>query len=79
MLCSSTVIFSVINCFKAFREAFALGGNYPHSSIYMLQHFMNNNFQNVNYPRLSVAALITFVVIFTFVFLLWRLQRRGEE
>lgn len=74
-----SVILSVINCFKAFREAFSLGGSYPHSSIYMLQHFMNNNFQNVNYSRLSVAALMTFIVIFLFVFILWRLQKKGEQ
>lgn len=74
-----TIIFSIINCFKAFREAFSLGGNYPNSSIYMLQHFMNNNFHNLNYGRLSVAALLTFIIIFLFVFLLWRGQRRNEQ
>lgn len=73
------LIMSIINSFKAFREAFALGGSYPDSSIYMLQHFMNNNFQNVNYQRLSVAALLTFLVIFVFVFVLWRMQKRGES
>lgn len=35
-----------------------LGGDHPHESIYMLQHFMNNNFENMNFPRLSVAAVV---------------------
>ena len=49
-------ILSSLNAFKNFREAFVLGGDHPHESIYMLQHFMNNNFENMNFPRLSVAA-----------------------
>ncbi len=53
------LVMSVINSFKAFREAFFLMGNYPHNSVYLLQHFLNNNFQNLNYQRLSVAATLT--------------------
>ena len=33
-------ILSTLNAFKNFREAFVLGGDHPHESIYMLQHFM---------------------------------------
>ena len=43
-------ILSSLNAFKNFREAFVLGGDHPHESIYMLQHFMNNNFENMNFP-----------------------------
>ena len=68
----------LINAFKAFREAYPLGGDGPHESIYMLQHFMNNNFQNLNYPRLSTAALLIFVVIFLLVLLLFRVKRKHE-
>jgi multiple sugar transport system permease protein len=56
-------ILSVVGAFKSFREAFALGGSHPHDSIYMLQHFMQNNFERLNFPRLSVAAMLTFTVI----------------
>lgn len=65
-------IISVVNSFKCFREAYMLGGTRPNNSIYMLQHFLNNNFENLNYQRLSVAAVITFIVIFIPVFLLYR-------
>lgn len=44
----------------------------------MLQHFMNNNFQNINYPRLSTAALLIFVVIFLLVLLLFWVKRKHE-
>ena len=70
------LIISVVNSFKAFREAYILYGSYPNQSIYMLQHFMNNNFQNLNYIRLSVAAILVFVVIFAMVFVLYRLKNR---
>lgn len=71
-------IISIINSFKSFREAYLLGGNSPHESIYMLQHFLNNNFQNLNYSRLSVAALITFAVIFALLLVLFRLKKRTD-
>lgn len=61
------VIISIINSFKSFREAFLLSGTLPHTSIYLLQHFMNNNFENLNYQRLSVAAFLTFLVIISLV------------
>lgn len=70
-------VISIINSFKCFREAYLLGGSMPNKSIYMLQHFMNNNFANLNYQRLSVAAFVTFVVIFAFIFLLFWLKRKN--
>lgn len=71
-------VISVINAFKSFREAYLLGGSMPHESIYMLQHFMNNNFTNLNYPRLCTAALLIFSVIFLLVLLLFRVKRKYE-
>ena len=58
---------SIINTFKSFREAFILCGDYPHTSIYMIQHFMSNNIRNLNYPRLSVAAVLVFLVMIMFI------------
>ena len=71
-------VISVINAFKSFREAYLLGGSRPHESIYMLQHFMNNNFINLNYPRLCTAALLIFLTIFLLVLLLFRVKRNFE-
>jgi multiple sugar transport system permease protein len=51
-------IFSIINSFKVFREVYLLTGNYPYESLYMLQHFMNNAFNSLNYQRLSAAAIV---------------------
>ena len=71
-------VISVINAFKSFREAYLLSGSRPHESIYMLQHFMNNNFQNLSYARLSTAALLIFTAIFLLVLLLFRVKRKHE-
>lgn len=57
-------LLSTLNSFKNFREAYVLGGDHPHESVYMLQHFMNNNFENMNFPRLSVAAVVLFAMLF---------------
>ncbi|MFI3237391.1 MAG: sugar ABC transporter permease [Lachnospiraceae bacterium] len=59
---SSTVLFvtimSLINSFKVFREIYLLTSDYPYDSIYMLQHYMNNMFRNLDYQKLSAAAIL---------------------
>ncbi len=72
-------IIAIIRTFSSFREAYLLAGNYPHTSIYMLQHFMQNNFAALNYQRLSVAALLVFAVIFLLVWVIYRLRNRMED
>ena len=56
-------VFSLINAFKCFREIFLIGGTHPDSSIYMLQHFINNAFEKLNYTKLSVASVLLFLII----------------
>ena len=50
------LMMSIINSFRIFREIYLLYGVYPHQSVYMLQHFMNNQFVFANMQRLSVTA-----------------------
>ena len=59
-----TALISLLNAFKCFREAILIGGNYPHESIYMLQHYITNNFNNMNYMEISVTSTFIFLVIF---------------
>lgn len=56
-------VFSLVNAFKCFREIFLIGGTHPHDSIYMLQHFINNSFEMLNYPKLAVAAVLLLVIL----------------
>lgn len=73
------VIISVINAFKSYREAFLLGGEHPHTSVYFLQHYLNNNFNNMTYSRLSVAAILLFAGMMVLVAVLYRLQGDDGE
>lgn len=70
---------SVINAFKVFREAFVLAGAYPDRNIYMIQHFMNNNFENLNYQRLSVSAVLIFLFVLLMMGLFRLFSRRGDK
>ena len=75
MLLSPTVLFvtilSLINSFKVFREVYLLTGAYPYSSLYMLQHFMNNTFQSLDYQKLSAAAVVMAIVMVVLIALLF--------
>jgi multiple sugar transport system permease protein len=52
------LILSLINSFKIFREVYLLTGSYPQEKLYMLQHFMNNTFNSLDYQKLSAAAVM---------------------
>ena len=75
------LVSSLINAFQCFREMFLVGGEHPHESVYMLQHFLNNSFENLNYQRLSVASVLLFLVIALGLGLcaLWVLRKEGAR
>ncbi len=77
---SSTILFvtimSLINSFKVFRETYLLTGDYPYDSLYMLQHFMNNTFQSLDYQKLSAAAIIMSIVIIILVGIMFLTEDR---
>lgn len=72
---SPTILFvtilSLINSFKVFREVYLLTGGYPVDSVYMLQHFMNNTFKNLDYQKLSAAAVLMAIVMVVIILLLF--------
>lgn len=70
------LVLSLINAFKVFREAYLVAGNYPHSSIYMLQHLFNNWFRELSMDKLSSAAVVTALVILIMILFL---RRTWEE
>jgi multiple sugar transport system permease protein len=75
---SSTILFvtimSLINSFKVFREVFLMTGEYPVTSLYLLQHFMNNTFSSLDYQKLSAAAIIMFVFVSGLVYIMYRIE-----
>lgn len=70
------VILSIINSFQMFREVYALYGNYPPNTVYLLQNFMNNNFFKLNYQRLSTAAFILIMGMSLIIAMFLRFQKR---
>jgi multiple sugar transport system permease protein len=69
-------IMSIVNSFKVFKEVYMLMGDYPHESVYMLQHFMNNNFFALNYPRLTSATTLLVLAITLLTQALFRTERK---
>lgn len=69
-------IFSIINSFKVFREIYLMSGSYPHRSIYMLQHYMNNVFISLDYQKITSAAFVTALVIYLLVLILFIIERK---
>ncbi|WP_420818530.1 carbohydrate ABC transporter permease [Paenibacillus paeoniae] len=73
------VIMSIINSFKVFRETYLMAGDYPHDSIYMLQHYMNNMFISLDIQKLTAAAALMVCGIMVIVFGLFGLERRYRQ
>ena len=73
-----TAVLSLLNTFKVFREAYLVGGAYPHESIYLLQHLFNNWFLDLDVGRLCAAAVLIAAVLLAAILLLQKLWG-GED
>lgn len=73
------VLMSIMNTFKIFRETYLIAGDYPHDSIYTLQHYMNNMFLGMDVQKLSAAATLMVVVIFIIVMILLQIEKRYTQ
>lgn len=64
-------VLAVLNTFKVFRDIYLICGDYPDKSIYMVQHILNNWFTNMEFGKITAAALI---IVFAAVWLVLGLQ-----
>ena len=81
---SPTILFvtilSIISSFKMFREVYLLTGDYPYESVYLMQHFMNNTFNSLDYQKLSSAAVLLSLVMIVLIGILFLIERKyGED
>lgn len=74
-----SILLLVVNSFKIFKEIYLLFGNYPNENIYLLQHYMNNNFFRLNLQKLTTASYILFIIIGFFICLIFLLQKRYSD
>lgn len=72
------MIFDGICFFRLFRENYLLYGMYPPEKVYMISNFFFNNFQNLNYQRLSAAAVIALLPILILNGILLRAGEKNE-
>lgn len=72
-------VLSFLNSFKVFREAYLVAGDYPHTSMYLLQHLFNNWFRELSMDKLAAAAVLVAAVILVLILLLRRAWDEREE
>ena len=63
-------VMSLLNSFKVFREAWLVAGDYPHESMYLLQHLYNNWFRELDFDKIASASVMTSLVVFLLIGLL---------
>lgn len=73
------IIMTVVNSFKIFKEIYIMTGEYPPDSLYVLQHYMNNMFLSLNYPKLSSATYILTAVMVLFVACIFMAEKKTSE
>ena len=73
------LLMSIVNNFKVYKEVYMLYGAYPSPDIYMLQHYMNNQFISLNMQKLSSAAYILFLVLGALLLLVFYAQKRVTD
>ncbi len=71
-------IFDTTCFFKLFRESYLFYGLYPPDSVYMIQNFFFNNFENANYQRLSSGGTIAILALFVINLLVFKAGERRE-
>ena len=71
-------VMSLLNSFKVFREAWLVGGDYPHESMYLLQHLYNNWFRELDFDKIAAASVMTSAVVFLLIGLLRKAWDRED-
>ncbi len=69
-------VLSFLNSFKVFREAWLVAGDYPHQSMYLLQHLYNNWFRDLAFDKISAAAVVNALVVLALILVLRRSWER---
>lgn len=57
------VIMALTGCFKCYREAYLVAGDYPDKSMYMLQHVFTNWFATLDIQKMSAGTVIMVLIL----------------
>jgi len=69
-------IMAFINSFKSFKDIYLLSGAYPSKSLYMLQHYLYNQFTAINYQKLASSSYIVTLAFVGIVAAMFVIQTR---
>ena len=73
-------VFSMVNSFRIYKEIYYLfGDGYPPNAVYIIQYYMNNHFQKLNYQYLSSGAIIFALIVFIIVGVAYRLDQKQDH
>jgi multiple sugar transport system permease protein len=71
-------VLSFLNSFKVFREGYLVAGDYPHESMYLLQHTFNNWFRDLSFDKIAAGAVLVALVILVLITQLERAWNKKE-
>lgn len=62
--------------FRVYKESYLLFGMYPSEDVYMLQHYMNNQYLKMNLQYVTASAVILTVLALFLYSMCWSFHRR---
>lgn len=72
------LLFAILAIFRTFQDIYLLFGRHPHDSVYMLQHYLNNQFFTLDYAKLCTASFFAAIFIYALTELFRQWERRSE-
>ncbi len=70
-------IISLVNSFKIFKEVYLFyGTSYPEQNLYLVQHYMKNHFDKLNYQNLTTGAIIFAIIVYIIVAIGYKIQAK---
>lgn len=73
------LVLAWINAFRIFKEVYVIAGSYPDTSVYTLQHYMNNMFSRLDYQMVTAAAYSFALIVMIIFAALFLMQRRASQ
>lgn len=68
-------LLAIMYSLRIFKEAFLLYGAYPQNEIYLVQHYLNNYFDKLNYQGLTAASMIFSAILFVAIYLALKIEK----
>lgn len=73
------LIIAIANVFRLYREEYLLCGDYPHESIYSIQHYVNNCFYSMSYEKVAAVSVLLCMIFGGLIYCLYMKSFKKEE